>query len=128
MAEFPALEPAGRGFDFGDFAMSEANAFGGGSMRFTHADEPLGHGLTLEYVEISDTDMTAIRDHYRGQQGGYLSFTLPAIIWQGHPGVDTIVPAVGRWKYAGPLEEDHRPGKLYNVTVSLVYVGASLTS
>jgi hypothetical protein len=128
MADFPALEPYGRSFDFGDFAMSEANAFGGGSMRFTHADEPLSHGLTLEYLEISDADMTAIRDHYREQQGGYLSFELPAIIWQGHPDVETIVPDVGRWKYAAELEETHPQGKLYNVTVSLQYVGAAFTS
>jgi hypothetical protein len=97
-------------------------------MRFTHADEALGHGLTLEYLEISDADITAIRDHYREQQGGYLSFWLPAIIWQGHTTVETIVPAYGRWKYASELEEEHLPGKLYNVTVSLQYVGASITS
>ena len=128
MATFPALEPYGRGYDFGDFGMSEANAFAGGSMRFTHADEALGHGLTLEYLEISEADMTAIRDHYRDQQGGYLSFTLPAIIWQGHPDRETIVPTAGRWKYAGDLEEEHLQGRLYSVTVSLQYVGASLTS
>jgi hypothetical protein len=128
MADFPALEPYGRSFDFGDFAMSEANAFAGGSMRFTHSDEALGHGLSLQYLEISDANMTAIRDHYREQQGGYLSFELPAIIWQGHLSVETIVPAVGRWKYAGPLEEEHLPGKLFNVTVPLQYVGASATS
>ena len=128
MAAFPALEPYGRSFDFGDFAMSETNAFAGGSIRFTHSDEALGHGLTLEYLEISEADMDAIRDHYRERQGGYLSFTLPAIIWQGHPDVETLVPAVGRWKYAGPLEEQHLPGKLYNVSVPLQYVGASFTS
>ena len=128
MAIFPALEPYRRSYDFGDFAMSEVSAFGGGSVRFTHADEPLGHRLTLEYLEISDADITAIRTHYRGQQGGYLSFTLPAIIWQGHPDVETMVPASGRWKYASELEEQHLRGKLYDVTVSLQYVGALFTS
>lgn len=128
MAAFPALEPYGRSFDFGDFAMSEANAFAGGSMRFSHSDTPLGHGLTLEYLEISEADMDAIRDHYREKQGGYLSFTLPAIIWQGHPDRETLVPIPGRWKYAAELEESHLQGKLYNVTVALQYVGASITS
>ena len=128
MPAFPALEPLGRGYDFGNFAMSEANAFGGGSMRFSHSDEALGHQLTLEYGEISEAEMTEIRDHYRAQQGGYLSFTLPAIIWQGHTTAETIVPTAGRWKYAGELEEEHLQGKLYNVTVSLQYVGATTTS
>ena len=39
MATFPALEPYGRGYDFGDFSASEMTAFGGGSMRFSHSDE-----------------------------------------------------------------------------------------
>ena len=128
MPAFPALEPLGRGYDFGNFAMSEANAFGGGSMRFSHSDEALGHQLTLEYGEISEAEMTEIRDHYRAQQGGYLSFTLPAIIWQGHPDRTTLVPVAGRWKYACELEEEHLQGKLYNVTVALQYVGATTTS
>ena len=128
MPAFPALEPISRGYDFGDFGMSEANAFSGGSMRFSHSDVALGHGLTLEYAQISEADMTAIRNHYRGQQGGYLSFTLPAIIWQGHPDRETLVPIAGRWKYTEPPEEQHMQGKLYDVTVSLQYVGASITS
>ena len=125
MAIFPELEPYDRSYDFGDFAMSEANTFAGGSTRFTHSDEALGHGLTLEYLEISEADMTLIRDHYRGQEGGTLSFALPAIIWQGHPDVETLVPNGGRWKYAGLLEEQHLQGKLYNLTVPLQYVSAA---
>ena len=128
MPAFPALEPLGRGYDFGDFAMSEANAFGGGSQRFAHSDEALGHQLTLEYVEISEAEMTEIRDHYRAQQGGYLSFTLPAIIWQGHPDRTTLVPVAGRWKYTDAPEETHLHGKLYNVSVSLQYMGPNFTS
>lgn len=127
MPAFPALEPITRGYDFGDIAMSETSAFAGGSMRFTHSDEPLGHGLTLEYVEILEPAMVAIREHYQGQQGGYLTFTLPDIIWQGHPDVETIVPTGGRWKYAGEPEEEHLGGGLYNVTVSLQYVGPVFT-
>ncbi len=97
-------------------------------MRFNHSDEALGHGLTLEYVELLESEMVAIREHYQDQQGGYLTFTLPAIIWQGHPDVETIVPNGGRWKYAAEPEETHLRGNLYNVTVSLVYVGAFFTS
>lgn len=128
MATFPAIEPTTRSYDFGDYAMSEANAFAGGSMRFLHADEPLGNGLTLDYQEISQADMDTIRTHYRTQEGGYLSFELPAIVWLGHPTNTTIAPATARWKYAAPLEEEHLQGKLYNVSIPLQYVGPLATS
>ena len=123
MATFPALEPTTRSYDLGDFSMSRAAGFGGGEVRFLHGgDDPLGHDASLGYEAISGAELELIREHYRGQDGSHVSFTLPAIIWQGHP-VGGIVPDGGRWRYAAPPEETHRSGDLYDVTVALRYVG-----
>jgi hypothetical protein len=123
VAIFPALEPSTRTYDLGDFSMSRAAGFGGGEVRFMHAGaDPIGHDASLGYELISGAELTLIRDHYRGQDGSHLSFQLPAIIWQGHP-VGGILPTFGRWRYAGPPDETHRSGDLYDVTVSLRYVG-----
>lgn len=123
MSFFPAFEPAGRSYDFGDIPLSEANAFAGGSMRFSHATEPIGHSLTLEFADLSESQMREIRRHYFDRRGGYLSFYLPATVWRGHPTINTLVPSGGRWKYAAEPEETHLQGKLYSVTVQLQYVG-----
>jgi hypothetical protein len=125
---FPSFEPAKRSYDFGDIPLSEANGFAGGSMRFTHATEAIGHGLTLEYEELSEAQARTIRRHYFNRQGGFLSFYLPAVVWRGHPTVDTLVPAGGRWKYAAEPEETHQQGKLYRMTVQLQYVGGNYES
>lgn len=123
MAVFPALEPTTRSYDLGGFSMSRAAGFGGGEVRFLHGGvDPLGHDAALGYELISGGELTEIRNHYREQDGVHVSFLLPAIIWQGHP-VGGILPAGGRWRYAGPLEETHRSGNLYDVTVPLRYVG-----
>jgi hypothetical protein len=128
VAAFPAIEPDGRSYDFGEFAMSEANGVGGGAQRFSHANTPLGHQLTLEYVERSEAEITLIRNHYRACQGSYLAFRLPGIIWRGHSTVATLVPVSGRWKYAGEPEEEHLRARIYNVSVPLQYVGPSFSS
>lgn len=107
--------------------MSETSAFGGGTMRFSHSSVAVGYNLTLTYTDIHEDELDLIREHYRDRQGGYLSFELPAIIWQGHNDVEFLAPATDRWIYAGPPEEgDARLGGFYDVTVNLRHVGAEL--
>lgn len=122
-APFPELEPSKRSYDFGEFAMSATQGYGGGGVRFLHGgDEPLGHNVALDYDDISAEELALIRAHYRGQASAHVSFLLPDIIWRGHP-VGGILPVDGRWKYAGSLEEGHKKGNSYNVRVPLKYVG-----
>ena len=123
MAIFPEIEPSTRSYDLGDFTMSRVAGFGGGEVRFFHGgDDPIGHDATLTFELISGAELEEIREHYRGQDGGHVSFTLPAITWQGHPD-GGILPEASRWKYTSPPEETHRSGDLYDVTVAIRYVG-----
>jgi hypothetical protein len=123
MAVFPAIEPSSRSYDLGGFAAEQHQGAGGAGTRFlTGGDDPLGHELTLGYEGIDREEMRQIRRHRRGQYGGHVSFTLPAIILRGHP-LEGILPADGRWKYAGPTPETQRGRNLYDVSVPLVYVG-----
>jgi hypothetical protein len=112
----------------GDFSMSKAGSASGGKVRFNHGDEATGHDLALTFLDRSDAELAAIRDHYRGQGGGHVSFQLPAIIWQGHSTTSDVVPIEGRWKYAEPPEETHKSGGIHDVTVALQYVGVAVTS
>ena len=126
-ADFPEIEPTGRAWDFGTYAMSEAPAVGGGAIRFNHATDAVGMTLTLTYADLADDDLQLIRDHYYGQQGGYLSFLLPAVIWLGHTSTSDVAPATDRWIYAGPPQEgDAKPGGFYDLTVPLRHVGAEM--
>jgi len=128
VAVFPSIEPDARSFDLGDFPMSRASSVGGVDVRFNHGSEATGHDLALTFLDRSDATIALIRNHYRGQDGGHVSFRLPATIWQGHSSDSDVVPIEGRWKYAGPPEETHKNGGIHDVTVSLQYVGASFTS
>lgn len=107
----------------GQFSTSQAQAFAGSAVRFNHSATALGHVLELFYAELPDAELQEIRDHYVGQQGGYLSFLLPAVIWQGHDDPEDVVPATYRWKYAAPPPEPDRPGGFYDVPIILECVG-----
>lgn len=122
MADFPALEPSRRSYDFGFFLLSKSESLGSSGTRFLHGETAIGHQVSLLYENITHDEMLLIRIHRRGQNGGNISFLLPAIIWQGHP-VGGILPVVGRWKYAGIVAENRRTNGNYDVTVPLQYVG-----
>lgn len=127
MADFPELEPTTRAWDFGAYAMSEAPAVGGGAIRFNHATEAVGITLAMTFEGLADNDLQLIRDHYYAQQGGYLSFLLPAVIWLGHTSTTDVAPATDRWIYASPPDEgDAKQGGFYDVTVTLRHVGPEL--
>jgi hypothetical protein len=64
----------------------------------------------------------ALRDHYRGQDGGTRSFMLPNAIWAGHSSPANIVPLGTTWVYAAQTEEVHLSGLLFNGSVQLLQV------
>jgi hypothetical protein len=128
MATFPAIEPSDRSFDLGDFPTTTAASFNGDEVRFNHGEDAVDHDLSLVFTGRSDSVLEQIREHYRGQSGGHVSFRLPPIIWQGHSTDSDIVPITGRWKYIGPPEENHRKGGLHDVVVRLQYVGDGIAS
>lgn len=122
MADFPALEPKSRSYDMGSYPISERPTFAGGSMRFRHGTVARGHGLQMVFFHLSAAEGKLIRDHYQGQQGGYLAFALSADAWRGHDSMTDLVPSTTRWRYAEPPEETHKDGGYMDVTVSLVSV------
>jgi hypothetical protein len=123
MAIFPALEPALRSYDLGAFPLTEQPSRSAGTVRFRHATTPADYRLTLEYVYLTDAQITQIRNHYQSQGGTYRSFQLPSIIWKGHSFSGNVFPVGTRWRYADTPTETHHDIGRYSVSVSLVSDG-----
>jgi hypothetical protein len=119
MADFPALEPVRRAYTFGAFPVTEETGFGGGSVRFLHGSFNAGHELELQFEYITADEVKLVRDHYRGQQGSLLAFQLSAAAKAGNTHIDSLGATKLLWKYAGPPEESHRSGNLFDLTVVL---------
>lgn len=124
MATFPALKPATRRYSMGVYPVTEERGFGGGSVRFSHGTTSYGHTLELGYIALTAAEVKLLRDHYRTQQGGYISFPLSTEAWAGHTSTTDLVPANTYWRYASPMEELHKPGGYIDVSVQLLSVTA----
>jgi hypothetical protein len=127
-ASYPTLTPTGRSYSMGRFAVSREVGFGGGQVKFLHSSRVSNLTMELSYENLTQAEMASIRDHYRGQQGSFVSFLLPAEIWAGQSSVSNIVPAGMRWRYQEPPEEAQKSGGYVDTTVSLVTDGTWLPS
>lgn len=119
MTAFPALRPATRRYSFGVFPVTEERGFGGGSVRFLHSSTSSAHDLELGFQLLTQAEAKLLRDHYRGQQGGFLPFSLSAEAWAGHTSQTDLVPTTTQWLYADQPEETHRSGGWVDVSVRL---------
>jgi hypothetical protein len=122
MATFPALKPATRRYSMGVFPVTEERGFGGGSIRFRHGSTAYGHNLELGFVALTQTQAKLIRDHYRSQQGGYISFPLSTYAWAGHTSFTDLVPVTTYWRYSASPQESHKANGYVDVSVSLLSV------
>jgi hypothetical protein len=118
MATFPALEPVSRRRTLGAYPVSTEV----GDVRFLHGPIPSGQALELSYQYLTQTEAELIREHYRTQEGGFLSFVLPSIInaSDSFPLSGSAFPVA--WKYAAAPEEDQKTGGYVDMTVNLVAV------
>lgn len=124
MATFPALKPATRRYSMGVFPVTEERGFGGGSIRFRHGSTAYGHNLELGFTALTQAEAKLIRDHYRTQQGGYISFPLSSQAWAGHTSFSDLVPTTTYWRYTAPPEEVHMDGGYVSMSVALLSVPA----
>jgi hypothetical protein len=126
--DFPAIEPTGRRYDFGSYAMSATSSLSGAGVRFNHSTAMVGAVLILSFADMRDSELETLREHYREHDGGYRSFLLPvATIWRGHTDPEWLAPATDRWIYDGELDEGPaKAGGFYDVTVQLRHVGPEL--
>lgn len=124
MASFPALKPATRRYSMGVFPVTEERGFGGGSIRFRHGSTAYGHNLEMGFTALTQAEAKLIRDHYRTQQGGYISFPLSSQAWAGHTSFSDLVPTTTYWRYTAPPEEVHMDGGYVDMSVALLSVPA----
>lgn len=118
MAVFPSLKPNARTLDLGNYPQLEYVGTSGVSTRFLQGNLRVSQRLVLVYNSLSETEINSIYNHYDGQQGTLISFTLPAEVWAGYDSVP--ISAVDyEWRYASPLTIDTSGFNRFTVTVEL---------
>jgi hypothetical protein len=122
MATFPSLTPSSRTFTPGRYPHSEIPTLSGLQTRVRTSNVILEQQLRLSFAALTETEMLSIRTHYIGQQGRFLSFTIPNDLLSGMSTPASFTPTGYSWTYAAaPQISDVACGR-YDVAVELATV------
>jgi hypothetical protein len=79
--------------------------------------------LRLTFVALTEAQMLSIRSHYIGQQGRFLSFTIPDSLLSGMTTPSYFTPTAYSWIYGSSPQVEDIPGtQRYTVSIELVTV------
>jgi hypothetical protein len=123
MADFPALTPSARSFQLGQYPVKTYRAMSGATLRRSFGNRPSGHTLDLQFDNVPEATVNAIIDHYTGQSGGTLGFSLPATVFAGYSADlrnRAQNPSGIEWLYAEPPSVSSVLKDRSSVTVKLI--------
>lgn len=123
MANFPSIVPNQRAFGLGNNPQEQYQSPDGVGVRFLHSEtKRVGQTLSLEFVALTETQITSITNHFVGQEGSLIPFDLPSEIWSGYSTVP-VSSSDYQWRYASTfsVESGGIVGR-FNVKIDLVAV------
>ena len=126
---FPAIAPTTRQYVAGDWPVRSYVSQSGSEVRLLYGNRRVGHTLTLQYNNISDTQAEEFFTDYYAQKGTYTSFSLPQPVtnnagkgWTGS--TDFFKAGLGaQWRYAEPPQLTSVYPGVSNVSIRLVAAG-----
>ncbi len=80
---FPSLKPSSREFRMGTYPTKVYRALSGATVKRSFGNRPYGYQLDLAFVNITDSVVTQILDHYNTTYGGFRRFPLPDSLFAG---------------------------------------------
>ena len=122
MATFPSLKPSSRTFTPGRYPHSEIPTLSGLQTRVRTSNVLLEQRLRLTFAALTEAEMLSIRTHYIGQQGRFLSFTIPDDMLSGTISPSSFTPTGYSWTYAAPPQITDVGCQRYDVAVELTTV------
>lgn len=122
MANFPTLTPSSRTFTPGRHPHSEIPTLSGLQTRVRTSNVILEQSLRLSFAGLTETEMLSIRTHYIGQQGRFLSFTIPDDLLSGMGTPASFTPTGYSWTYVAPPQISDVACGRYDVSVELATV------
>lgn len=123
MAVFPAIKPTRRSFSFGDYPVKAYRALSGKVVRRSFGSRPYGHLLELSFEGVADGIVNQLFDHYHGQQGVTIGFTLPDEVFSGisvELRSRLKAPSSIEWLYAETPNVESVYNERSNVTIKLI--------
>jgi hypothetical protein len=119
----PPILPTSRQFTFGQFPTKSYTTLNGATVKRSFGNRPYGHTLDLEFANVGEEVVSTIFDHYEGQQGTTLGFSIPQRLLRGYEdAVKSRIqnPSGTRWFYLEPPSVESGPVGLSTIRIRLV--------
>jgi hypothetical protein len=124
MSTFPSIKPSARSYSPGQLPVRSYRTLSGAIWKRSFSNTRQGHGLSLEFQNITDAEVEQIVAHYEDRGGSFYRFSLPAALFAGMSSglIGRLqAPANIQWAYAGePKISSVFPGRS---TVSVELIG-----
>jgi hypothetical protein len=120
MSQFPSIKPSSRSFTPGMLPVNSFASVSGKETRVIMGDTMHGHTVSLSFSNLQEPAVKQITDHWYGQQGTALAFSLSSAVWAGWAEYASAITSGQQWRYTGaPSIEAVSPG-IMNVSVELM--------
>lgn len=122
MANFPSITPSTRLYTQGNFPSAIQSSSTGVTTGFRRGNRRINQTLQLSFNNLTEAQVTLIRNHFDGQNGSFNIFYLSAEVWAGYSTPPVPLVSDFAWLYANaPTISDGIVSK-WNVEIELVSV------
>ena len=123
MADYPSLSPTRISYNLGGLNVTDESTATAGPVRFRHSLRVNNNIMTLTYTNLTETEISLIRNHYSQSGGLHYYFLVPdAVIWGSSSG--TVVPTTSKYRY-NAIPEEEQKGVYHACTVQLSILTAN---
>ena len=124
MNDYPdSRYPNSISYDIGRLNVSESSTLTSGPIRFRHSNKLNSHQITFRYSDLTQTEVSLLRQHYLEAAGTHNKFKIPQTIFGGAG----ITSSTSFYRYASTPNENQR-GVYHDIEISVVaLIGNDLT-
>ncbi len=102
MATFPSITPSARTYSPGDLPSVMQASLSGVTSGYRRGNRRVEQNLELSYQNLTEAQVTEIRNHYDGQKGSYEIFFLSSEVWTGYGTPPVPLVSDFAWLYSVP--------------------------
>ena len=118
MTTFPAISPSTRTYVPGNVPLDLRQGLSGAATGFKRGARRISQTLSLSFLNITESDMILIKDHYIARKGTFEVFYIPSNIWGDYTASPVGIEFI--WRYSAPPEIEDTSFDRFNVTVELI--------
>lgn len=124
MLDYPGTrKPNSISYDIGGLNVSESSTLSSGPIRFRRGNVLTSHQITFRYLDLSQTEVSAFRQHYQDAAGTHSKFKVPSAVFGGA----NITQSTSFYRYASTPAETQK-GVFHDIEINLlVLTGVDLT-